>query len=70
MSAYAPLDSRSNPNLGQMLPPIPVNTQALAEFSDKLDGALQELELRFKAKEKVGPSAFRKAWKPKPNRPR
>lgn len=70
MSAYAPLESRPNPNLGQMLPPIPVNTRALAEFSKDLGVGLHELELQFKAKEKVGPSAFRKAWRPKPNRPR
>ncbi|MEQ8208627.1 MAG: hypothetical protein RH917_02250 [Lacipirellulaceae bacterium] len=70
MSAYAPLDSRPNRNLGQMLPPLPVSTQALAEFSDTLDSALHTLEQQFKAKEKVGPGAFRKAWKPKPNRPR
>jgi len=66
MSAYAPLHSRPS----QMLPPIPVNTRALAEFSRKLSDGLRELEDYHGVVAKLGPSEFRKSWQPKPNKPR
>ncbi|QDS99997.1 hypothetical protein HG15A2_33330 [Adhaeretor mobilis] len=53
-----------------MLPPIPVNTEALAEFGHKLSESLHELEDHHGVVAKLGPSEFRKSWQPKPNKPR